>query len=280
MVIASGKGGVGKSTISFNIAHEIAQLQSGSVILISTDPGRGTEYLAEVPEGKAGWLDYLRTRDMTLEEILLKSRYNNLYIIPSVEDPFAQEGDFRSILRKLLLFRQEVQQSQSIGFVVIDTPGSILEHHYFYAKLFRTILLTVPEGIDKHGTAQLLKINKALEQEHAIRHLIVNKVLNSKEVEVTRKELEESMRKQGIELELEVVGAVPGSRDVADATEARLPVSSYAPRSEAARQLRCIASRIYAMTTGMQPDIKGESRLRSSRGALSSLRAWLQSFRR
>ncbi len=271
VVIASGKGGVGKSTLSFNIAYEIARLQSGSVILISTDPGRGAEYLTEVDDVTAGWLDYLRTRDMTLEEVLLKSRYDNLYVIPSIEDPFAQEGDFRSILRKLLLFKKEVENSSSVGFVLIDTPGSIVEHHYFYAKLFRTVLVTVPEGIDRHGTSQLLKINKVLERERAIRHLIVNKVLNHREVEQTRRDLEEKMRSEGLDVELEVVGAVPASKEVMQATEARKPVSLHAPRSEAARQIRCIASRVFAMTTGRVEDIKGENRIRTSGGMLENL---------
>ncbi len=270
IVFSGGKGGVGKSTLAFNIAYELTKIQAQAVILISSDPSRSTEYLTGIPEkNMPGWFDYLmkkkhqvqyEEREIGLEDILFKTPYKMLYTIPCAEDPLNNdEIFFRGVIEKLIEFKEYVDSSK-IGVVILDTPGSLVEAHYIYAKLFKTTLITTPSILDLEGGRQLLRLNKILPDDKKIKHTIVNKCISSQEI----KKVEQALP------DIEVIASISSLLDFELSSSEKKPISTYAPNSKGAKEIKAAAKAIYFLSKGeMEPE--GSSRGRAKRGVLSQI---------
>jgi len=270
IVFSAGKGGVGKSTLAFNIAYELTKIQTQAVILISSDPSRSTEYLTGISnKDMPGWFDYLmkkkhqvqyEEREIGLEDILFKTSYKMLYTIPCAEDPLNNdEIFFRGVIEKLIEFKEYVDSSQ-IGITILDTPGSLVDAHYIYAKLFKTILVTTPATLDIQGGHQLLKLNEILPDNKKIKHTIVNKCISSQEI----KKVEQAL--PGIE----VIASVSSLLDFELSSSEKRPISLYAPNSKGAKEIKAAAKAIYFLSKGeMNPE--GSSKGRAKRGVLSEI---------
>ncbi len=272
IVFSAGKGGVGKSTLAFNIAYELTKIQAQAVILISSDPSRSTEYLTGISSEKdiPGWFDYLvkkkhqvqyEEREIELEDILFKTPYKMLYTIACAkEDPFNNdEIFFRGVIERLIEFKEYVDSSQ-IGIIILDTPGSLVDAHYIYAKLFQTVLITTPATLDLEGGRQLLKLNKILPDNKKIKYTIVNKCISPQEIKKVKQTLPDA----------EVIASVSSLLDFELSCSEKRPISLYAPNSKGAKEIKAAAKAIYFMSKGeMEPE--GVTRGRVKRGVLSEI---------
>ena len=258
VVIVSGKGGVGKSTVAFNIAYEATKLLSADVILISADPAKSLEFLTDVDDSSEkvnGWFEYINRDDLEIEDVLIRTPYERLFVVcSSVEDPIEAQTpeEARGPLEKLLYFKKTVESNSRIGLVIVDTPGSITKSHYYYARLFSPILVTAPTSLELRGAKELLKLNEHLEGGHRITKAIVNKAISKREIEKVEKSLD-----------LEIIASISSSQEIEDACNQRKPVSLIAPKSRAARELKEAARAVIMLCSG-QLEPKGKPRVRES----------------
>ena len=79
--IASGKGGVGKSLLSANLAIALSKANK-KVILVDLDLGASNLHLVLGHQSPKAGLGTFLTGNSTFEEILVKTDYENLYFIP------------------------------------------------------------------------------------------------------------------------------------------------------------------------------------------------------
>ncbi len=79
--IASGKGGVGKSLLSANLAIALAQAGK-KVVLVDLDLGASNLHLVLGMQGKRNGLGTFLTKDSKFEEIISETDYENLRFIP------------------------------------------------------------------------------------------------------------------------------------------------------------------------------------------------------
>ena len=250
LCIASGKGGVGKTLTSVGIAHCIARATSSKVLLIDADPsGRTAEFLTEPGAvSKYGWVEFINgvptpagRRDVLLEECLTKSSLeDNLYIIKSTSAEALVYGgsDFSDYAsERILLFKSFIDDFPDYAFAVIDLPATITSDHVAYSTIFRTVLVSSFSLPEINAVKRYKDAVEKWCRKHGLRNMIegviANKVVSGEEAE-----------RIGKMIGLPLIGAIPYSRKVEEASERKLPVTAYAPEDKASIAICEIARKL------------------------------------
>lgn len=124
IMIASQKGGVGKTTVSFNLAYNLGKM-GNSILLLDGDPQGGIAIASNLKnKTKLGILDVLNGK-CTQEEAIQKTKDGFMSVLGigelSIEDVFniedkARSGELGAIIKEL---------SESFNYIIIDTPAGI-----------------------------------------------------------------------------------------------------------------------------------------------------------
>ena len=167
VAIASGKGGVGKSTIAAGIAASLTSL-GRRVLLIDCDAGlRNLDLMLGIADlGVYNLADVLAGRRAVAEAAVRHPNYPNLYFISAsteVDDPLMTEQNMQALL---------AQTAEQFDQIILDCPAGAGRVHRIISGLSDLLLIvTTPENTairDADRTAQLLPAKK--------QRLIVNRV--------------------------------------------------------------------------------------------------------
>ena len=173
VLIASGKGGVGKSVLTANLGAALAR-QGFSVVIIDADIGlRSQDTLLGLENAVVYDLIDVLEKQCSLEQALLKaSSDSRLNLLPASQ--FARARDiscdrFRKVLKKL---------KQSYNYVLIDSPAGIEKgfRNLLNIGAEQTIIIATPDDIcirDAERTAQILE-----SRQMACSGLVVNRLDN------------------------------------------------------------------------------------------------------
>lgn len=171
ILIASGKGGVGKSTLTANIGAALA-LRGSSVVIVDTDIGlRSQDALLGLENLVVYDLIDVSNRDCSLEQALLDvPSVPGLRLIPASQ--FARvkmldSGRFKKMLNAL---------KESFDYILIDSPAGIEKgfRNTLRAEPDQVILVVTPDEICMRDAERAAQV---IEEKHQPRpRLIVNRL--------------------------------------------------------------------------------------------------------
>ncbi|SFP00921.1 MinD/ParA family protein [Hydrogenimonas thermophila] len=229
IAITSGKGGVGKSTLSANIAYVLAK-KGYKVGLLDADIGlanldvmfnvRADKNILHVLKGEAGFDDIIIKLD------------TNLYLIPGESgDEILKFSDATIVNR----FIDEAEILEGLDFLIIDTGAGIGDTiQMFLQAADDVIVVTVPDPAAITDAYAMVKVISKLKEKI---FMIVNQVKSAKEGDKIFDTIKKvALGNIGNALELTLLGSVRSDPYVARSVKQRVLVckemSNIAPSND------------------------------------------------
>ena len=203
--ITSGKGGVGKSTLTANLGAALARLGS-SVVLLDADIGlRSQDAFLGLESSVVYDIVDVAEKKCSLDLAILPSRHiAGLSLLPAAQFSRVRALDgthIRKILKELKL---------QFDFILIDSPAGIESgfRHILSAGTDKTILIATPDDICLRDAERVCQI---LDAKHLDRpYLVVNRVNN----DLIYHRVMLSARNIASILDLELLGEIPEDQTV------------------------------------------------------------------
>lgn len=159
VVITSGKGGVGKSTITSNIAYLLSQKKK-KVAVLDADIGLANLQIMFNMKPKRTFFDYLEGR-CELDEILLKTSYHNITLIAG------KSGYEYSKISNSMHFSRivdEIVALDTYDILLIDTGAGLNEQVQEFLNMTNNILAvttTDPSALtDVYALMKMMSLKK------------------------------------------------------------------------------------------------------------------------
>jgi flagellar biosynthesis protein FlhG len=237
IAITSGKGGVGKSTISSNLAYVLAQ--SGlNVGIFDADIGLANLDVMFNVKIKKNILHVLKG-EASVSDILIPITRNLILIPGESGDEILKYSDMALFER----FMQEAQVLDKLDVMIIDTGAGIGEHiQMFLNAADDVIVVTVPDPAAITDAYATIKTIATLRDNVSV---IMNQVKNEKEAEAIFGKIKKvALANIGSKLELELIGKIDSDTKVSSSVKQRALFCVSHPSSQPYRDVSAIAAKI------------------------------------
>lgn len=237
IAVTSGKGGVGKSTISSNMAYIMAHYGL-KVGIFDADIGLANLDVMFNVKIQKNILHVLRG-EASVEEIIVPIE-KNLLLIPgeSGEEIFkyASSGLFER-------FMQEAHVLDDLDVMIIDTGAGIGEHiQLFLRACDDVIVVTVPDPAAITDAYATIKVTSRLRNEI---NVIMNQVRNDKEAQALFDKIEKvALTNIGDGLKLNYLGQISNDMKISTSVKRRSLFVREHPASVPTKELEQIVKRI------------------------------------
>lgn len=265
IAICNLKGGVGKTTITFNLGAELAAL-GHRVLLIDADAqGCLTECLDARKPGYPTLGDVLRGQ-ATVATAARKTRFRGLEVV--VSSPALNRINQRTLAGERVLL---ARMHREYDYVLIDcpaSPGVVMVNALIAAD---EILAPVQaKGLARPGLARLLRLIREIRNRIVTRRLDLHGILVNQYDEDSRlaRSVLESLRDEHGPLVFKTV--LRESERLAETTDAKLPIRELAPTSAAAQQIGQVACELIEQRSRQRGHF-GRTTSRGSRPKLAPL---------
>jgi len=240
ITVTSGKGGVGKSTLSANLSVGLAQ-EGKKVVVIDFDIGLRNLDMILGLENRIVYdvVDVMEGRCNLSQALINDKKSKNLYFLPASQTSDKDILD-REKVRKLI---EELKKD--FDYIVIDSPAGIesgFEHSIFLAD--RALIVSTPDVSAVRDADRVIgiidaKSEKAKSGEEVQKHVVINRL---------SPEMVDSGNMLGVEdvlniLALPLIGVVPDDAKIISSTNKGEPIY-YDKDSKAAEAYRRIAKRV------------------------------------
>ena len=235
--ITSGKGGVGKSTISSNLAYILAQ-RGLNVGIFDADIGLANLDVMFNVKIKKNILHVLKS-EASVSDILIPITRNLILIPGESGDEILKYSDMALFER----FMEEAQVLDKLDVMIIDTGAGIGEHiQMFLDAADDVIVVTVPDPAAITDAYATIKTIATLRDDVG---MIMNQVKSEKEaVGVFEKIKKVAHANIGTDLDLRLIGKVNADAKVASAIKQRALFCALFPSALATRDMEQVANRI------------------------------------
>jgi flagellar biosynthesis protein FlhG len=238
--VASGKGGVGKSTVVVNLAVALGEL-GARVILFDGDLAQANlDLLLGV---SSRWdLGHVLRGEKALEQIVVEGPAN-VRLVPAAsgDRDLADLDDFR----REGLYRELSRLAEDADIVLIDTAsGTSRLTSQFARAATELVIVTTPEPTSYSDAYGLVKVlaGQGLDVTPCV---LVNRAASVEEAEEVAHNLA-SLTRRFLSLNVQSLGAIPDDPQVGQAIRRREPVVLAHPKSPSAIAFRTLARRLWA----------------------------------
>lgn len=215
VAITSGKGGVGKSTLSANIAYMYARLGL-KVGLFDADLGLANLDVLLGVSTKKNILHVVKG-EATLDEVVIEIE-RNFYLIPGDSGEEILKYTDPNFFKRLLAHSSMLD---NLDVMVIDTGAGIGEQTQLFLKAADDIVVVaIPDPASITDAYAMIKVCSSMTQEVG---LLLNQVKSDKEAQTIYEKIKSVASKNiGQNFKLELVGKVDYSPSIAKAVKQRV----------------------------------------------------------
>lgn len=238
IAVTSGKGGVGKTNFTVNLALAMQQ-EGNKVLIIDADIGMANVDVILGTFSKYNLLDLLK-EDITLEDVLMTTASGLSYISGGSGIKEAQE---LSLTERVILQNKLLLCEQFADIILIDTGAGIGKYVLdFLLASDEIILLTTPEPPALADAYALIKVYSFYAKEKNLK-LVVNRVYNEMESRDVFKKLQSTSEKF-LDMQVESIGYIYEDNFVTKAVRNQLPLILLQQDSPAAKCIFNIAKKL------------------------------------
>ncbi len=237
VAITSGKGGVGKSTISSNLAYVLSQ--SGlNVGIFDADIGLANLDVMFNVKIKKNILHVLKG-EATVADILIPITRNLILIPGESGDEILKYSDM-ALFEK---FMEEAKVLDKLDIMIIDTGAGIGEHiQMFLNAADDVIVVTVPDPAAITDAYATIKTIATLRNDVS---MIMNQVRNEKEAQAVFGKIKKvALANIGLDLKLNLLGKINSDPKVSTSVKKRQLFCAVHPSSVPHKDIQDIASSI------------------------------------
>jgi len=237
VAITSGKGGVGKSTISSNLAYVLSQ-NGLNVGIFDADIGLANLDVMFNVKIKKNILHVLKG-EATVSEILIPITRNLILIPGESGDEILKYSDMALFER----FMEEAQVLDKLDVMIIDTGAGIGEHiQMFLNAADDVIVVTVPDPAAITDAYATIKTIATLRNDVS---MIMNQVKSEKEAQAVFGKIKKVAEANiGSALELDLIGKINSDLKVSSSVKKRALFCASYPSSQPYRDILSIANKI------------------------------------
>lgn len=244
IAITSGKGGVGKSTISANLANILA-LSGYKVALFDADIGLANLDVLLNVRAEKNLLDVMRG-ECEFSDIVVSVK-ENLFLVPGESGADIFKFDDKFLFEK---FMSDASVLDGVDYLIIDTGAGIGPiTKTFIDASDEVVVITTPDPAAITDAYAVIKANCASRKRV---FMIPNNVKNKQEAERIFTTIAGVVRRNVGDVGLEMLGFLPNDKVVLRSIKSRTLFSDDAPHTEPSMELKNIASKLlYAVEQKM-----------------------------
>lgn len=259
ITVTSGKGGVGKSSISVNMAIQLSRLGC-RVIILDADFGLANVEVMLGIRPKYNLAD-LMFRGKELEDIIMKGPENIGFISGG-----SGIQELTNITKSQIIYltKKLYELDKMADFIIVDTGAGINDTVLeFVAASSEVLLVTTPEPTSITDSYALLKIltkKPEFSREHTSIKMISNRVATKTE----GKELYEKLNvvvSKFLNIQMDFIGSIPQDNSVPKAVMQQKPFSLLYPNTISSKAIIEIAEIISNIAPKSSNNVNGISQL-------------------
>lgn len=237
IAITSGKGGVGKSTISSNLAYSLSQ-KGLNVGIFDADIGLANLDVMFNVKIKKNILHVLKG-EATVSDILIPITRNLILIPGESGDEILKYSDMALFER----FMEEAQVLDKLDVMIIDTGAGIGEHiQMFLNAADDVVVVTVPDPAAITDAYATIKTIATLRDDVS---MIMNQVKSEKEaVAVFEKIKKVANANIGSNLHLQLMGKINADVKVSSSVKQRTLFTKEYPSCQSSKDIERIGAKI------------------------------------